>query len=103
MTHRALLLAALAGVLAACAEPAPTDPLSSSQHPVVDASVRFANLEGGCWIQEVAEGVNYEPMNLPDQFRRDGLKVQVDVQRRDDVASYRMVGRIVEILAIHAR
>src|SRR3990170_3501441 len=101
MSHRTLLLAfALAG---ACSGEVPTDPLKSETHALVNATVEFLNLEGGCWTIAPSEHVYYLPLNLPDQFRRDGLKVQVEVLRRDDYASVCMVGPVVQILSIRSR
>jgi len=102
MTHRSLALAVVCMLAGACAGATPTDPLQSSTHAVVNASVRFLNLEGGCWTLEPTPGVHYLPLNLPEQFRRDGLKVQADLLRRDDYYSICMVGPVVQILSIHA-
>jgi hypothetical protein len=102
MTHRPLALALVCALTGACAGAAPTDPLQSNTHAVVNASVRFLNLEGGCWTLEPAPGVHYLPLNLPEQFRRDGLNVQADLLRRDDYASICMVGPVVEILSIRS-
>ena len=104
MKHPSLTLAVIAGTLAsACRGQAPTDPLESSTHAVVNASVEFLSLEGGCWTLEVNQRVYYLPLNLPEQFRRDGLAVQAELLRRDDYASICMVGSVVQILAIRTR
>jgi hypothetical protein len=96
-----LLLVAASG---ACHQPAgPSDPLASNTRATVTASIAFLNLEGGCWTIEMSPNVHYLPLNLPDEFRRDGLKVQADLRRRDDYGSFCMVGPVVEILSIHAR
>jgi len=104
--RRSLLLAAAACALAgACAGVGPTDPadpLRFSTHAVVDASVRFLDLEGGCWTLEVSPRVHYLPLNLAEQFRQDGLKVQAELLRRDDYASICMVGPVVQILSIRS-
>ena len=104
MTRRSLILTATVFALAgACASEAPTDPLKSNTHAVVNASIEFLNLEGGCWTIAPSEHVHYLPLNLPDQFRRDGLKVQVELLRRDDYGSVCMVGPVVQILSIRSR
>jgi hypothetical protein len=51
----------------------------------------------------VSDRVQYLPLNLPDQFRQDGLAVRAELQRRDDHGSYCMVGPVVEILSIRER
>jgi len=101
MAHRSVVLAfALVG---ACTSEIPTDPLKSETHATVNATVEFLNLEGGCWTIAPSEHVYYLPLNLPDQFRQDGLKVRVELLRRDDYGSVCMVGSVVQILSIHAR
>ena len=65
--------------------------------------VRFLNLEGGCWTLTREEHVYYQPINLPDEFKQDGLRVRVDFTERPDMASICMVGPIVEIRSIEAR
>jgi len=102
MTHRSFAFAVVSTLAGACAGAAPTDPLQSNTHAVVNASVRFLNLEGGCWTLEPSAGVHYLPLNLPEQFRRDGLKVQADLLHRDDYDSICMVGPVVEIPSIRA-
>ena len=61
--------------------------------------VRFLELEGGCWVIEVgAETI--EPLDLPEEFKIDGLRVFFEGEERDDLASICMVGPIVELLDI---
>ncbi|MEJ2183717.1 MAG: hypothetical protein P8Y66_09345 [Nitrospirota bacterium] len=96
---------ALAGVLLmaplACASggtaPSPEEPVITGK-----GTVRFVDVEGGCWSIVDEEGRRYEPLNLPDAFRRDGLRVAFKARARSDVASACMVGRIIEILQIEA-
>ena len=95
-----LLLASLVSL--ACAN-GPVEPLELSQRAVVDASVEFLNLEGGCWTIEVRKDVHYLPLNLPEEFRRDGLRVRAELLRRNDYGSTCQVGPVVEVLSIRRR
>jgi hypothetical protein len=95
-----LLLALL--VALACAS-VPVEPFESSKRAVVDASVEFLNVEGGCWTIEVGEHVHYLPLNLPEEFRSDGLKIRTELLRRDDYGSTCMVGPVVEVISIRRR
>jgi hypothetical protein len=97
-----LLLASL-GSFACANVPAEPRPLESGQSAVVDASVRFLGVEGGCWTIEVAEEVHYLPLNLPEEFRRDGLRIRAELRLRNDYGSTCMVGPVVEVLSIRAR
>ena len=80
----------------------PTSPLDASRAGAVNASIRFLNLEGGCWTVAIAQNY-YLPLNLPAQFKRDGLPVRVAFRERDDYGSVCMVGPVVEILSIQSR
>jgi len=66
----------------------------------VEATVQFLDLEGGCWTITPDQRVHYLPLNLPAEFKRDGLRVQVDFVRRDDYGSVCQVGPVVEIRSI---
>jgi hypothetical protein len=54
------------------------------------------NLEGGCWALETAQGT-LEPINLPADYRRDGLKVRVAYHEASGIATICMIGRTVRI------
>ena len=95
-----LLPASLVSLVGACV---PVEPLESTTHAIVDASVEFLNVEGGCWTIEVREHVHYLPLDLPEEFRRDGLRVRAELLRRDDYYSTCMVGPVVEVLSIRRR
>lgn len=74
------------------------DPLGTN------ATVRFVNVEGGCWILVAENGVTFEPVTLPDSYRQDGLDVRFAYQPRNDAGSYCMVGgEIVEVTSIETR
>ena len=106
MTPRFRRLATAAAawvILGACSGATPTDPLQGSTHAIVDATVQLLNLEGGCWTLEVAPGSHYLPLNLPAQFRQDGLPVRAELLRRDDYGSFCMVGPVVQIVTIQTR
>jgi hypothetical protein len=61
------------------------------------------DLEGGFFAIEGVDGKTYEPINLPDAFRKDGMRVKATVRVRRDVRSIHMVGEIVEIVDIAAQ
>ena len=51
----------------------------------------------GRWLTQ------YNPLNLPTESQVDGLAVEADTRRADDVASIGMVGPMVELLRIRRR
>ena len=59
-------------------------------------------LEGGFFAIESDDGRVYEPINLPEHFKKDGLKVKVNAKLRNDMGSIHMVGDIIEIVDIDA-
>lgn len=71
--------------------------------PGLAATVRFVEIEGGCWMLLAADGRRFEPVGLPDAFRVDGLRVRVTLQSRPDMASVCMIAPLAEVLAIRRR
>jgi hypothetical protein len=61
------------------------------------------DLEGGFFAIDGDDGKTYEPINLPDAFKKNGMRVKATVRVRNDVGSIRMVGPIIEILEITAQ
>jgi hypothetical protein len=63
-------------------------------------TVRWKPFEGGFYAIDADDGRTFEPLQLPSQFRRDGLRVRVIAKERLDMVSFRMYGTIIEILSI---
>ena len=63
----------------------------------VEATVRFLDIEGGCWALETKQYGRVEPMGLDSSYKKDGLKVNVVLKIRNDVGSICMVGPIVSV------
>jgi len=79
------------------AEQQPTDTIE------LEGTVVKNDLEGGFFAIEGVDGKTYEPINLPDAFRKDGMRVKATVRVRRDVRSIHMVGENVEIVDIAAQ
>jgi hypothetical protein len=100
-----VLVIALSGILS-CGNgdgPASPSPLPVVTDPgaiVISGTVSFVSVEGGCWSILSREGKRYEPINLPVEYRRDGLRVGAALKDRNDLASTCLMGSIVEITAI---
>jgi len=78
-------------------------PAAAGETFSIIGTVHHLDLEGGVFVIRDASGTQYQPMNLPESFRRDGMLVEAQVQRRDDMASISMVGPLVEVLRIRVR
>ncbi|WP_281492205.1 META domain-containing protein [Desulfosarcina cetonica] len=73
----------------------------SSPGPVeLLGTVVYMDLEGGFFAIKDDDGKTYEPVNLPETFKKNGLQVRVTARVRDDVGSIHMVGEIIEIVTI---
>ena len=68
----------------------------------VNATVEFLQIEGGCWALKIGNELN-QPLNLPAEFRQDGLAVRVVLQPAENVGSVCMIGPIVRIVSISRR
>jgi len=63
-------------------------------------TVQRVAVTGDCWRIVASDGVGYEPVNLPDEFKKDGLEVRFSAKLRDGLVTTCMVGRVVELLGI---
>jgi len=78
---------------------------SSSTGPLMhtNATVHFNPIEGGFYeLVSDADGVHYDPTNLPDCYKEEGLRVEVTFKVRNDLGGVHMAGPIVDIKSISA-
>lgn len=68
----------------------------------IDATVRFANVDSGCWVLQT-DSVAYEPVSMPENVRVGGLEVHAVVAPAEDLVSTCMVGRLARVLSIGRR
>lgn len=64
--------------------------------------VKHINLEGGFFAIEADDGNKYNPIALPTEFKKDGIKVKIVARLKGDIASTRMYGKIIEIVSIES-
>ena len=70
------------------------------QYLITSGTIKYITLEGGFYGIIGDDCVNYDPINLPDNFRIDGLKVVLTAIKREDLGSFHMWGIIIEIISI---
>lgn len=70
---------------------------------VLHGTVVQRTIEGVFFVIEAEDGTTYDPVALPEHFRKDGLRVTATVSRRDDVTTIRMAGESIEIIDIALR
>jgi hypothetical protein len=63
-------------------------------------TVVFLPIEGGFYGIQGDDGKKYDPANLPDEFRKDGLRIRYEVKEVKGRAGVHMWGTIVEIVHI---
>jgi len=62
-------------------------------------TVRYLSFEGGFYGIVGDDGKNYDPTNMPQEFKADGLRVQFTANLTDH-ASYHMWGYVVKLISI---
>lgn len=69
----------------------------------IEGIIRYHELEGGFFALQSRDGETYNPTNLPEEFRQDGLPVSAKVRIRGDMMGIHQVGPLVEIVDIRKR
>jgi hypothetical protein len=64
----------------------------------VTGTVRHVDLEGGFYGIETDDGRKLDPVNLPEEIRQDGLRIEARVEVLRDRVSIRMWGTLVRIV-----
>ena len=92
----------MAAMVLACTKPlGPLQPwgggpvLDVNQVVSTNATVRFVAIEGGCWAIQTPNG-DYEPADLPERYRVNGLRVHV-VLRGARMGSFCMIAPVVTV------
>jgi len=69
----------------------------------IQGTIVRKNIEGGFYAIDGDDGRKYNPINLSESFRKDGLKVKVTARLRMDAMSVYMYGAIIEVVEIAAK
>jgi hypothetical protein len=72
----------------------------SSEYIEAQGTITYVGLEGGFWGIMTEDGRKFDPVDLPDKFKKNGLKVRVKLRPRDDLAGTHMWGQMVEVVEI---
>ena len=65
--------------------------------------VRHLETEGGFYAIRGTDSVTNDPRNLPAEFQKDGLNVEADARKRDDMMGIHQIGVIVDLERIRSR
>jgi len=63
-------------------------------------TIVFLTFEGGFYGIKADDGKSYDPVNLPAEFRKEGLRVRFEAKELKNQASFHMWGAIIEIVHI---
>ncbi|UCE49584.1 MAG: hypothetical protein JSW47_05455 [Phycisphaerales bacterium] len=69
----------------------------------ITGTVVFKNIEGGFFAIDGDDGRKYDPIDLPENFRKDGMKVKLTARLKRDAVSFHMYGSIIEVVNIAAQ
>lgn len=67
---------------------------------MITGTVRYLNFEGGFYGIVADNGEKYDPVNLPKEYKKDGLRVMFRVKEKKGMMGFHMWGRIVEVVKI---
>jgi hypothetical protein len=79
------------------AAPVPADVIAAT------GTIKQVGVEGGFFGIVGDDGQNYDPQNLPDDFKVDNLKVRFQLKKSENQASFHMWGIIVDVLKIEKK
>ena len=100
MNLKPFLLVTIAACLSACGAQPETNAIAAGTGE--PATVRFVNLETGCWVLEVG-GQRVQPVDLPDEFKQDGLQVNVELRDAPAMMSVCQLGPLKHVERIVKR
>lgn len=84
--------------------PPPESPAIPSTDTVeITGTIVYKTLEGGFYAIEAEDGSKYDPMNLPESFKKDGMKIKINARLKPDVMGFHMYGSIIEVIDIVPR
>ena len=69
----------------------------------IKGTIVFKDIEGGFYAIDGDNGDKYDPVNLPEEYKKNGLKVKVKARFNKDIMSIHMYGEIVDIVSIVSR
>lgn len=78
----------------------------ASRHSLPANSFRFhgkvmhVDIEGGFYGIVSRDGGHYDPVNLPEEYQKDGIEVRGVARPADNAIGFHMWGMLVEIVSI---
>lgn len=69
----------------------------------IKGTVQYTGVEGGVYSIRAEDGTNYDPTNLPPEFRKAGLAVEAEARTQPAMVGINQVGPIVSLIRIRNR
>lgn len=69
----------------------------------ITGTVVYKDIEGGFYAIDADDGRKYDPINLPENFKKNGLKVKLTARLKRNAVSFHMYGSIIEIVDVAAQ
>lgn len=63
-------------------------------------TVKFISLEGGFYGIVGDDGKHYDPVNLKEEFKQDGLRVRFTARPAKEQVSFHMWGQMIELITV---
>lgn len=76
------------------------NPKNVGDQNMLTGKIQKVDIEGGFYGIVGDDGQKYDPVNLKDEFKKDGLPVKFTVQEKTGMVSVRMWGKIVEVTSM---
>ena len=89
--------------LAGCQNSSVPANTSESDAFEIQGTVVYKDIEGGFFAIDSDNGKKYNPVSLPEAYRKDGLKVIIKARPSNDAMSIHMYGAIIEVVEIEAK
>ena len=100
----ALLLGIVTGALGACAagRSSTQQALPADEPLSLSGTVHYIKVEGGCWVIDTPRG-RFQPVELPERYRIEGLRVQVTLKAAPEVMSICQVAPLAHVESVRER
>jgi hypothetical protein len=102
LRHLSPLLLGLFFLLAGCSPTKPDSLGVTNDGTTVmgTGTISYYTVESGFWVIVGDDHVAYDPINLTQSYRTQGLRVRFEAKLRNDMVNAHMSGPIVEIVSI---
>lgn len=66
----------------------------------VTGVIRFQDIEGGVYLLETEDGGRYQLLDLPEEFRKEGLAVRATIRIQSDLMTTGQTGTPAHVLHV---